>query len=52
MAFLPRSVAGADGARRRDGIEVIAYGDRGQELSRVGQVTSPVNGLRRVPRRR
>ena len=52
MAFLPRSVAGASAERGRPAIEVIAYGDRGQELSRVGQVTSPVNGLRRVPRRR
>jgi hypothetical protein len=52
MAFLPRSVAGAKGAHGREAIEVIAYGDRGQELSRVEQVTSPVNGLVRVPRRR
>ena len=52
MAFLPRSVAGASGERGRPAIEVIAYGERGQELSRVGQVTSPVNGLVRGPRRR
>jgi hypothetical protein len=51
MAFLPRSVAGASGEGGRPAIEVIAYGDGGQELSRVGQVTSPVNGLRRVARR-
>jgi hypothetical protein len=52
MAFLPRSVAGARDPRGRDTIEVVAYGDHGQELSRVGQRTSPVNGLVRVPRRR
>ncbi|HEY1358656.1 MAG TPA: hypothetical protein VGF21_10145 [Thermoleophilaceae bacterium] len=44
MAFLPRYLAGARG---RHAIDVIAYGDRGQELSRVAQATSPVNGLRR-----
>jgi hypothetical protein len=52
VAFLPRYVAGARARRGRHAIEVIAYGNRGDELSRVGQPTSPVNGLARVPRRR